>query len=228
MPVAVPTSEGLGSSPWWKPKLLPGDRQLEPRALKLRCEERPPQAPNLPLHADAPRPEQARRLGLACSAASTGRRRGLMRQRWSEQPAAHLAKTLPPAKRPETEPKLLAPWPRSQKDKPVPTRTAAAVRGRGAFGLRRRLPPSGDGEHPSAATCCLTFELRRERRCGAWPARRMIRTTGSRAKCHAGASRLQRRVRPHRVDALRKCRMEAVCPAQRPATVAREPGAPNV
>jgi len=45
--------------------------------------------------------------------------------------------------------------------------------------------------------CGLTFELRRERRDGAWPARPMIRTTGSRAKCHAGASRLQRRVRRH-------------------------------
>jgi len=49
----------------------------------------------------------------------------------------------------------------------------------------------------SAPWCCLTFELRRERRDGAWPARPMIRTTASRAKCHAGASRLQRRVRRH-------------------------------
>jgi len=49
----------------------------------------------------------------------------------------------------------------------------------------------------SATRCCLTFELRRERRDGTWPARRMIRMSASRAKCHAGASRLQRRVRPH-------------------------------
>jgi hypothetical protein len=54
---------------------------------------------------------------------------------------------------------------------------------------------------PSAAAWCgLTFELNGERRCGAWPAWPMIRTTGSRAKCHAGASRLQRRVRPRLVD----------------------------
>ena len=43
----------------------------------------------------------------------------------------------------------------------------------------------------------LTFELSRERRCGAWPARPMISEAASRAKCHAGASRLERRVRPH-------------------------------
>ena len=43
----------------------------------------------------------------------------------------------------------------------------------------------------------LTFELRRERRCGAWPAGRMMNHSGRRAKCHAGASRLERRVRPH-------------------------------
>ena len=42
-----------------------------------------------------------------------------MRQRRGEQPAAHLVKTLPPAKRPETEPKLQAPCPASQRDKPV-------------------------------------------------------------------------------------------------------------
>ena len=48
--------------------------------------------------------------------------------------------------------------------------------------------------------CALTFELRRERRDGAWPARRMIRPSASRAKCHAGASRLQRRVRPRALD----------------------------
>ena len=49
----------------------------------------------------------------------------------------------------------------------------------------------------AVAMRCLTFELRRERRCGAWPAGRMMNHSGRRAKCHAGASRLQRRVRPH-------------------------------
>ena len=32
----------------------------------------------------------------------------------------------------------------------------------------------------------LTFELRGRRRCGAWPARRMMDHNASRAKCHAG------------------------------------------
>jgi hypothetical protein len=41
----------------------------------------------------------------------------------------------------------------------------------------------------------LTFELSREHRCGAWPASRMMTASASRAKCHAGASRLERRVR---------------------------------
>src|SRR5690606_4928733 len=36
----------------------------------------------------------------------------------------------------------------------------------------------------------LTFELRRECRCGAWPAGWMMYHSGRRAKCHAGASRL--------------------------------------
>ncbi len=48
----------------------------------------------------------------------------------------------------------------------------------------------------SVPACCLTFELRRERRYGAWPAGRMMDHSGKRAKCYAGASRLQRRVRP--------------------------------
>ncbi len=42
----------------------------------------------------------------------------------------------------------------------------------------------------------LTFEPRGEPRCGAWPAGRMMTHSGNRAKCQAGASRLQRRVRP--------------------------------
>jgi len=45
--------------------------------------------------------------------------------------------------------------------------------------------------------CALTFELRGERRCGAWPARRMMDHNASRAKCHAGARPLERRVRAH-------------------------------
>ncbi len=48
-----------------------------------------------------------------------------------------------------------------------------------------------------ASLCCLTFELRRERRDGAWPAGWMMNHSRRRAKCHVGASRLQRRVRPH-------------------------------
>ncbi len=44
--------------------------------------------------------------------------------------------------------------------------------------------------------CALTFELRRERRYGAWPAGWMMYHSRRRAKCYAGASRLQRRVRP--------------------------------
>jgi hypothetical protein len=48
----------------------------------------------------------------------------------------------------------------------------------------------------------LTFELSRERRYGAWPAGRMMYHSGRRAKCHAGASRLQRRVRRRRVRSL--------------------------
>ena len=61
-----------------------------------------------------------------------------------------------------------------------------------------------------ASRCCLTFELRRERRCGAWPAGRMMNQTGKRAKCHAGASRLERRVRPHCVRGPTRPRIEAL------------------
>ena len=50
----------------------------------------------------------------------------------------------------------------------------------------------------------LTFELSRERRYGAWPAGRMMDHSGKRAKCHAGASRLQRRVRAHVRQPLRQ------------------------
>jgi len=34
--------------------------------------------------------------------------------------------------------------------------------------------------------CGLTFELRGRNRDGAWPARRMMTASASRAKCHAG------------------------------------------
>jgi hypothetical protein len=43
----------------------------------------------------------------------------------------------------------------------------------------------------------LMFELSWERRYGAWPAKRMMNHTASRAKRHAGASRLERRVGRH-------------------------------
>jgi hypothetical protein len=33
---------------------------------------------------------------------------------------------------------------------------------------------------------CLTFELRGRNRDGAWPAKRMMTASASRAKCHAG------------------------------------------
>ena len=42
---------------------------------------------------------------------------------------------------------------------------------------------------------CLTFEVRRDRRCGARPARPMICPTASRAWCHAVGPRLDRGVR---------------------------------
>ncbi len=43
---------------------------------------------------------------------------------------------------------------------------------------------------------CLTFELSGRRRCGAWPAGRMMAHSGPRAKCHAVGSPLERGVRP--------------------------------
>lgn len=51
------------------------------------------------------------------------------------------------------------------------------------------------------ALCGLTFELSRPWRHGALAAKRMINMTGSRPRCHAGAGRLERRVRPHSVTA---------------------------
>ncbi len=51
--------------------------------------------------------------------------------------------------------------------------------------------------HAGDGSCGLTFELMGVRRCGAWPARRMMTASASRAKCHAGARPLERRVRPH-------------------------------
>lgn len=57
----------------------------------------------------------------------------------------------------------------------------------------RRVEPRG----AMSSLCRLTFELSRERRYGAWPAERMMNQSGKRAKRHAGASRLERRVRPH-------------------------------
>ncbi len=46
----------------------------------------------------------------------------------------------------------------------------------------------------------LAFELRRERRYGAWPAGWMMYNSRMRAKCHAGAGRLQRLVRHQRAN----------------------------
>ena len=73
-----------------------------------------------------------------------------------------------------------------------------------ACGVSRSLQATSIGTAARVArsfkvwTRGLTFELRRERRCGAWPAGRMMDHSGKRAKCHAGASRLQRRVRRQR------------------------------
>jgi len=58
--------------------------------------------------------------------------------------------------------------------------------------------PSGVGEHFNCRVCWLTFELRGRKRHGAWPAKRMMTASASRAKCHAGGGPwLERRVRPH-------------------------------
>ena len=43
----------------------------------------------------------------------------------------------------------------------------------------------------------LTFEVTRDRRWGAWPARPMMKHTASRAKCPAAGPRVDRGVRPH-------------------------------
>ena len=58
LPVAVRSSEGLGSSAWCPARLLPGKRRLGLRPLKRQCDERQATAPNLPLLADAHAPEQ--------------------------------------------------------------------------------------------------------------------------------------------------------------------------
>jgi hypothetical protein len=42
--------------------------------------------------------------------------------------------------------------------------------------------------------CRLAFELRGSHRHGAWPAQRMMTLAVARAKCHAGAGPLERRV----------------------------------
>jgi hypothetical protein len=53
--------------------------------------------------------------------------------------------------------------------------------------------PAGSTALP--AFCCLTFELRGRRRCGALAARPMIYSTAARPGCHAGGGPLERRVR---------------------------------
>ena len=80
------------------------------------------------------------------------------------------------------------------------------------FGGDCRL--SGDGEHLNHRACWLTFELRGRSRRGAWPARRRIRLSASRAKCHAGGGPwLERRVRPHprRVTVQGRSRRRRLC-----------------
>ena len=52
---------------------------------------------------------------------------------------------------------------------------------------------------PRAVWCGLTFEVSGRRRCGAWPAGRMMKHSGPRAKCHAVGSPLDRGVR-HRLS----------------------------
>ena len=82
----------------------------------------------------------------------------------------------------------------------------------------------------------LTFELSRPRRCGAWPARRMMTARAWRAKCHAGAGRLERRVRQHclgRTELTRECAAHRPClalsladaPAWRISATATQPAA---
>jgi hypothetical protein len=60
-----------------------------------------------------------------------------------------------------------------------------------------------------AAKRCLTFEFSRGQRHGAWPARRMMYHSASRAKCHAGDRRLQRGVRRHSALAAKLSPMNA-------------------
>ena len=200
MPVAVHSSEGLGSSAWCRARLLPGERGLELRPLKRQCDERQATAPNLPLLADAHAPEQpAADLELRATAVTAGRRRGQMRERWSGQLAAHGLKTPLPAKRPATDANAPVPWARQQSETaPLPTRTANAPNKQGIRYSAATAAPTAPASTLSAATCCLTFELRGWRREGAWPARRMMTVSASRAKCLAGGSPHERRVRPHR------------------------------
>jgi hypothetical protein len=54
---------------------------------------------------------------------------------------------------------------------------------------------------PRRYSRCLTFELRRDRRYCAWPARRIMNQGASRAKCNAVGPRLERRVRQRREHA---------------------------
>ena len=125
----------------------------------------------------------------------------LKRRRWCDQPAVHGLKAPLPAKRHETKPRAQAPFgaqpERSSTNADANLQRAEQAR-HSAFGGDCR--PSGVGEHRSAATCCLTFELRGGRRDGAWPARRMMAPAGARAKRLAGGRPLQRRVRRHRLQ----------------------------
>src|SRR5438876_5281546 len=62
---------------------------------------------------------------------------------------------------------------------------------------------------------CLTFELRRDRRYCAWPARRIMYQGASRAKCNAVGPRLERGVRPHSLH--ERAEFRIACSAAMPA-----------
>ncbi len=83
------------------------------------------------------------------------------------------------------------------------------------LGSERHSKPCLGGPWPREAVAyrrvtrrCLTFELRGRNRHGAWPARRTIDQSASRAKCHAGGGPwLERRVRPHCLAACWLCNL---------------------
>jgi len=76
-------------------------------------------------------------------------------------------------------------------------RACTKVAEEGISHLAATAAPEAMASTLSATWCCLTFELSRPHRYGAWPARRMMTVSALRAKCHAGVGRLERRVRQH-------------------------------